>query len=101
MCPEMEVLLDGLKSDPNAPDEVHFYLTAIAYKYHKDVQETLNFLEPIPPENRLYDRTLRLRIQLLHDQQRYEDAMQLTLQGQSQPPTERDFRFMEIYLYLL
>ena len=33
-------LLDGLKSDPNAPDEVHFYLAAIAYEYHKDVQET-------------------------------------------------------------
>ena len=68
---------------------------------HKDVQETLNFLESIPPENRFYDRALRLRIQLLHDQQRYEDAMQLILQGQSQFPTERDFRLMEIHLYLL
>lgn len=84
-----------------APDEVHFYLAAIAYEYHKDVQETLNFLESIPPENRFYDRALRLRIQLLHDQQRYEDAMQLILQGQSQFPTERDFRLMEIHLYLL
>ncbi|MFR0875320.1 MAG: hypothetical protein ACLSHC_12505 [Bilophila wadsworthia] len=86
MYPEAEALLDGLKSDPNAPDEVHFYLAAIAYEYHKDVQETLNFLESIPPENRFYDRALRLRIQLLHDQQRYEDAMQLILQGQSQFP---------------
>ena len=101
MYPEAEALLDGLKSDPNAPDEVHFYLAAIAYEYHKDVQETLNFLESIPPENRFYDRALRLRIQLLHDQQRYEDAMQLILQGQSQFPTERDFRLMEINLYLL
>ena len=101
MYPEAEALLDGLKSDPNAPDEVHFYLAAIAYEYHKDVQETLNFLESIPPENRFYDRALRLRIQLLHDQQRYEDAMQLILQGQSQFPTERDFRLMEIHLYLL
>ena len=50
MYPEAEALLDGLKSDPNAPDEVHFYLAAIAYEYHKDVQETLNFLESIPPE---------------------------------------------------
>lgn len=65
------------------------------------MQETLNFLESIPPENRFYDRALRLRIQLLHDQQRYEDAMQLILQGQSQFPTERDFRLMEIHLYLL
>lgn len=80
---------------------MHFYLAAIAYEYHKDVQETLNFLESIPPENRFYDRALRLRIQLLHDQQRYEDAMQLILQGQSQFPTERDFRLMEIHLYLL
>ena len=48
MYPEAEALLDGLKSDPNAPDEVHFYLAAIAYEYHKDVQETLNFLESIP-----------------------------------------------------
>ena len=47
MYPEAEALLDGLKSDPNAPDEVHFYLAAIAYEYHKDVQETLNFLESI------------------------------------------------------
>ena len=37
MYPEAEALLDGLKSDPNAPDEVHFYLAAIAYEYHKDV----------------------------------------------------------------
>ena len=44
---------------------MHFYLAAIAYEYHKDVQETLNFLESIPPENRFYDRALRLRIQLL------------------------------------
>lgn len=101
MYPEAEALLDGLKDDPNAPDEVHFYLAAIAYEYHKDVQETLNYLESIPPENRFYDRALRLRIQLLHDQQRYEDAMQLILQGQSQFPTERDFRLMEIHLYLL
>lgn len=101
MYREAETLLDGLKDDPSAPDEVNFYLAAIAYEYHKDVQETLNLLESISSENRFYDRALRLRIQLLHDQQRYEDAMRLILQGQSQFPTERDFRLMEIHLYLL
>ena len=65
------------------------------------MQETLNYLEAIPSENRFYDRALRLRIQLLHDQGRYDDAMQLIQQGQSQFPTERDFRLMEIHLYLL
>lgn len=85
MYPEAEALLDGLKSDPNAPDEVHFYLAAIAYEYHKDVQETLNFLESIPPENRFYDRALRLRIQLLHDQQRYEDASSSSFRARASP----------------
>ena len=98
---QAESLLEGLKSDPNAPDEVNFYLAAIAYESHKDVQETLNYLEAIPSENRFYDRALRLRIQLLHDQGHYDDAMQLIQQGQSQFPTERDFRLMEIHLYLL
>ena len=98
---QAENLLEGLKSDPNAPDEVNFYLAAVAYEFHKDVQETLNLLEAIPSENRFYDRALRLRIQLLHDQDRYDEAMRLILQGQAQFPTERDFRLMEIHLYLL
>lgn len=98
---EAESLLADLKNDPNAPDEVNFYLAAIAYESHKDVQGTLDYLEAVPSGNRFYDRALRLRIQLLHDQGRYEEAMRLIKEGQEQFPTVRDFRLMEIHLYLM
>ena len=101
LYPEAQTLLETLKNDPNAPDEVNFYLAAIAYEYHKDVDETLDHLEQVPSENRFYDRALRLRIQLLHDQERYDEALQLIRQGQTHFPTERDFRLMEIHLFLL
>ncbi len=101
LYPEAQTLLEPLKSDPNAPDEVNFYLAAIAYEYHKDVDETLSRLEQIPSENRFYDRALRLRIQLLHDQGRLDEALDLIRQGQEHFPTERDFRLMEVHLFLL
>ncbi|HIW78915.1 MAG TPA: tetratricopeptide repeat protein, partial [Candidatus Bilophila faecipullorum] len=61
----------------------------------------LDYLEAVPSGNRFYDRALRLRIQLLHDQGRYEEAMRLIKEGQEQFPTVRDFRLMEVHLYLL
>lgn len=101
LYPQAQALLEKLKDDPNAPDEVNFYLAAIAYEYHKDVDETLDLLEQVPTGNRFYDRALRLRIQLLHDQERYDEALQLIREGQTQFPTERDFRLMEIHLFLM
>ena len=97
---EAETLLQELKDRPGVPDEVNFYLAAIAFEYHKNVQETLDLLAAIPEGNRFYDRALRLRIQLLHDTDRRPEALPLIRHGQELFPEDRDFRLMEVHLYL-
>ncbi len=97
---EAESLLTALKERPGVPDEVNFYLAAIAFEYHKDIQATLDLLAAIPEGNRFYDRALRLRIQLLHDADRRPEALPLILHGQELFPEDRDFRLMEIHLFL-
>ncbi len=97
---EAEMLLGKLRERPGVPDEVNFYLAAIAFEYHKDIQATLDLLASIPEGNRFYDRALRLRIQLLHDADRRPEALPLILHGQKLFPEDRDFHLMEIQLFL-
>lgn len=97
---QAEALLAHIQNEPDAPDEVNFYLAAVAYEYHKDIRKTLDLLASIPAENRLYDRSLRLRAQLLYDLTQYEDALNVIRLGKELLPEDREFRLMETHVLL-
>lgn len=97
---EAEALLQPLKEDPNAPDEVWFYLAALAYESHKDKAETLNCLEKIAPTSRLYDRALRMRVQLLHEDGRTDEALKMVQEGIERTPSDRELLLMQAHLLL-
>lgn len=97
---EAEALLNDIQNMSDAPDEVNFYLAAVAYEYYRDMQKTLDFLSAIPAGNRFYDRSLRLRAQLLYDMGQPVEALALIREGKALLPADREFHLMEIQLLL-
>lgn len=93
-----EVLLKALAKDPDAPAEVYFYLAGVAYDGHKDVREALCWLEKIPQENRFYDRSVLLRVQMLVEDNRLKEALDAARTGQLATPGQRELWQMEVRL---
>lgn len=97
---EAEALLLSISAEPGAPEEVYFYLAALAYEAGQDKAKTLECLGRITPANRFYDRALRLRAQLLHEDGRTDDVLSVVREGEKIFPGERELRLMEVHLLL-
>lgn len=97
---EAEALLLAVSAEPGAPEEVYFYLAALAYEASQDKARTLDFLGRITPANRFYDRALRLRAQLLYEDGRADEALNVVREGESVFPGDRELRLMHVHLLL-
>ena len=95
---QAEPLLQGLVTSPDAPPDLYFYLAAIAYEGQKNVSKALEWLENIKPGNSAYGRALLLRVQLLADAERLEEALHVVQQGQVVAPEQKDFWSMQVRL---
>ncbi len=72
-----EPILLKLIEIPNIAQELYFYLAAISYERDKDAQKTYDWLSHIKDDHADYIRALLLRLQLLLDLEKYEDALDL------------------------
>ena len=97
---EAESLLLPLAAEPDAPEEINFYLAAVAYEAHQDKAGTLRLLNRISPNNRFYDRALRLRAQILYEEGKTDEALAVVREGQKVFPSDRELRLMETHLLL-
>ena len=95
---QAEPLLMRLVSSPEAPADLYFYLAAIAYEGQKNVPKALKWLENVQPGHASYARALLLRVQLLADAQRLDEAMQVVQMGKQAVPDQKDFWTMHVRL---
>lgn len=95
---QAEVLLKEISKSPDAPAEVYFYLAGVAYDGHKDTREALLWLDKIPEDNRFYDRSVLLRVQMLAEEDKLEDALRVARDGQKTSPDRRELWQMEVRL---
>ncbi len=99
---EAENILQKLILEPNAPDELYFYLAAIAYERDNDAQKALFFVHNVKKSNANYGRALLMRMQLLIELQKLEEALNLARLGQKDIAKDhkhyKDFILTEIRL---
>ncbi|MEG2173051.1 MAG: tetratricopeptide repeat protein [Desulfovibrionaceae bacterium] len=95
---QAETQLRVIAQNPNAPSEVFFYLAAAAYEGRQDVREALNFLDKIPKNNTYFDRAVLLRVQLLAQEGKLDEALKAAQQGQISSPEQTELWQIEIRL---
>ncbi len=99
---EAENILQELILEPNAPDELYFYLAAIAYERDRDAQKALFFVHNVKKSNANYGRALLMRMQLLIELQRSQEAIDLSRLAQKDLTKDhkhyKDFILTEIRL---
>ncbi len=91
-----EPILLGLADIEDAPQELYFYLAAIAYERDKDLKKAYKWLTNIDKNNKAYSRALLLRMQLLLDLEQLDEALRDSREGQFAMPNDPDFWLAEI-----
>ena len=74
-----KAILQKLQGKPELPDEVYFYMAALAID-ENNTKEALEQLARVPSTSRLAERALRWRLQILVDEKRNAEALGLALQ---------------------
>jgi tetratricopeptide (TPR) repeat protein len=93
-----EQLLREAQKLGGTPEEIDFYLAAAAYEGRRDAAEALRLLDAIPADHSLYGRGLRLRAQILSDENKTDEALQLLRDAQARFPDDPGFCLLEAYL---
>lgn len=88
-------VLDQITALPDLSSSVAFYQALLAYEGKDDKEEALGHLERIPAEDRLYDRALSFRSQILFQLNRVDDALSLAREGQQLFPEDASFWILE------
>jgi len=96
---EAETLLAAMRHKPDAPEEVYFYLAAVAYEGKKDSAKALQWLEHITPANRFYPRALHFRAQLYLGQEQYAECLKALDAAQAVAPDEPALALMRGHVY--
>jgi tetratricopeptide (TPR) repeat protein len=95
---QAEHLLREAQKLGDVSEEIHFYLAVAAYEGRRDTAEALRRLDAIPADHSLYGRGLRLRAQILSDDNKTDEALQLLRDAQARFPDDPGFCLMEAYL---
>ncbi len=91
-----EPILLGLADIPNAPQDLYFYLAAIAYERDKAPDKAYEWLIHIEKNSKFYERALFLRMQLLLDMENFEQALKEARMGKDVTPNDAQFALAEI-----
>ncbi len=91
-----EPILLALLDIKDSPQELYFYVAAIAYARDRDIKKAYNWLKNITKDNKAYARALLLRMQLLMDLQRLDEALLESREGKFSIPEDPEFWMAEI-----
>lgn len=92
-------LLDPLAWQSSIPPNALFYLARLEFEGRDNPVGALSYLEAIPTDHDLYERSLIFRIHLLYQNEEKEEAKKLCLDAQKLFPDQPEF--MIIYADLL
>lgn len=95
---DAEKLLTFMQSLPDVAQDTYFFLAGIVHESRRNLEETLRLLEKIKPDNRFYERGLRFRIELLAENKRVDEALQLLGEAQARFPENRSMVALEVHL---
>lgn len=95
---QAEPLLKALIDSPDAPVDLYFYLAAVAFEGQKNITKALEWLGKVRADHPSYSRALLLRVQLLADDAKLEEALQVVQAGQRAAPDQKDFWSMQVRL---
>ncbi len=90
-----EPLLTSLVGVADAPHEFYFYLAAVAYERDKDPNKTAHWLSQIPQSSNSYARATLLRMQLLLEQNKLKEALDVARIGKELGEDGAEFWIME------
>lgn len=85
-------LLREVRDVPDAPEEVHIYLAALALENLNNPSEALLELAEIPPQSPLAERALRWRIQILEDAGRILECLPIAREYAEKNPESAEFQ---------
>lgn len=97
---QAEELLNKMREQSDCPVDINFFLAAIAYEYHNNLDETLNFLKQIPVRSKYYDNALLMQAQILYSQNKIDETLVVLRQGKDLSLNERELWIMELHLLL-
>ncbi len=97
---EAESILKRLVDVKDAPQEIYFYLAAIAYERDKNLLETTQWLEKISSDSNAYPRSVLLRMELCLEQGKMEEALALAREGKDVAANAVEFWMMEVRILL-
>ncbi len=72
---QAEELLQRLEQLPDMPAELHFYHAAMLYENGGDLSRALQLLARIPADSDEYGKALRMKVRMLCDLNRIDDAL--------------------------
>lgn len=78
---QAESLLRQVADDPAAPPEVFLLLADLAYQQRRDVSQALSWLNRVPAEGSAAPRGALLRVQIIAESGKNEDALRLVQEG--------------------
>ncbi len=93
-----EPILLGLADLEDAPQDLYFYLAAIAYERDRNPQKAFLWLSQITKDHKEYARALYLQMKLLIDLGSYEEALKLSQQGVLLDAKSIQFRTSEVQI---
>jgi len=72
---QAEKLLSRLEQRFSSPDSLYFYHAALLYEGEIDSEKALVFLEKISSSSAEYDKALRMKVRILYEKKRIDEAL--------------------------
>lgn len=73
---EAETLLEALTKMPGIPEGMYFYHAALLYEVGSQARKALQLLEKVTEASEEYEKSLRLKVQLLCDLEQFPQALE-------------------------
>lgn len=93
-----KTVLAPLQKVKGTPQRLWFYMAVLAYEGDRNSQKALDYLERIPEDSPLYERSVRFRVQLLIELNRKDKALYLIRQQKQENPDIRPYWTLEAHL---
>ncbi|KUG27856.1 tpr repeat [hydrocarbon metagenome] len=86
--------LDRLEKRGSPPPDIHFYRAVVAYEGEKKPGKAIGHLKRVPESHPHYDKSLSFRIQLLLEEDKAAEALELARQAVTRYQDKREFRLL-------
>ncbi|MBQ3059406.1 MAG: tetratricopeptide repeat protein [Desulfovibrio sp.] len=97
--PHAETLLKSLITKQHTLDDAHLLLADLTWTQHRNLQQSLAWLDKVSPDGKTFARALLMRAQLLTEAEQHANALGVLKQGQQD--FDHMFEFFEFEIRLL